>query len=111
MENEMKKLAEKLIELRKMATKVYHSKMKHMTDYLCGEDEDGDFVMAEFNRGMPNWKRDLEFCIFASNHAADIAERMLRLEKALELALYYVEGDSTYEAVKMKVEAILRGES
>ncbi len=80
MENEMKKLAEKLIELRKMATKVYHSKMKHMADYLCGEDGDGDFVMAEFNRGMPNWKRDLEFCIFASNHAADIAERMLRLE-------------------------------
>lgn len=31
------------------------------------------------------------------------------LRKALDLALYYVEGDATYEGVKQKVNEILTG--
>lgn len=33
-----------------------------------------------------------------------------RHKRALELALYYVEGDATYEGVKEKVSRILEGE-
>lgn len=32
-----------------------------------------------------------------------------RYQKALDLALYYVAGDATYEGVKAKIELILKG--
>jgi hypothetical protein len=39
----------------------------------------------------------------------DQLEVLLRLIKALELALYYVEGDATYEALCRQVNEILEG--
>jgi hypothetical protein len=39
-----------------------------------------------------------------------LAEDNLRLIEALELAMYYVEGDATWEGLCLKVEAVLKGE-
>ena len=44
---------------------------------------------------------------------ADLEQLRAQLEhfkNAVDLLLYYVEGDATYEGVKMKVEKMLRGE-
>lgn len=38
-----------------------------------------------------------------------VIEEYRRLKKALDLALYYIEGDATYEAVKEKIDKILTG--
>jgi hypothetical protein len=41
---------------------------------------------------------------------ANLIERLLNYKKALDLALYYVEGDATYDGVNRKVDEILNDE-
>lgn len=41
---------------------------------------------------------------------SDLEVEKYRLTKALDLALYYVEGDSAWEGLKVKIDKILRGE-
>lgn len=50
---QLKQQCNDLINARKLATSEWHSKMRYMEEYLCGKDEQGDFVMADFNRSMP----------------------------------------------------------
>lgn len=50
-------------------------------------------------------------CLLSQQTAADLAKERDRYKKALDLALYYVNGDATWEGVKMKVDKILKGES
>jgi hypothetical protein len=49
---------------------------------------------------ISNSKTDTEFLL----------SQLDKHQRALELALYYVEGDATWESVKAKIESILKGE-
>lgn len=60
------------------------------------------------------YKIDMEIAdAQAGELRAEVAAAWAEVEhfrNALDLVLYYVEGDATYEGVKMKVEKMLRGE-
>jgi len=72
-------------EKREKASLIYHSKMKHMINYLCGNDEVGDYVIAGFNRSMPNWKSDVEFCQYSANNITKLLEAAQIMKDALSI--------------------------
>jgi hypothetical protein len=66
-------------------------------------------LKKEYNKAMRN-RRDMAKLINERTLCLDIEQRNnKKLKKALDLALYYIQGDSTYESVKARIDEILNG--
>lgn len=89
------------------------SEHKHAWDE---EDEEYNVICRfptthEYGYGSDSHvEKDSTFIAASRTLVPDLAEAVLRLTAALELALYYVDGDSAHEICKAKVERILEGE-
>jgi len=69
----------------------------------------GDDIVCDLDADKPEAKSNAQFIALAANHVPTLCEYVLRLEKALNLALYYCEGDATWEGLKKQVDEILEG--
>ena len=65
-----------------------------------------DLISERQYKNKDDWRIGYDTALFISHARKDVPN----LIKALELALYYVEGDSAYEGLCVKIEKILAGE-
>ena len=70
------------------------------------------FMNKEYTKKGADWAYN--WCIVNLNFEnqddiKSLMNKVLRYKKALDLALYYIEGDATWEGVKHQVDQILNG--
>lgn len=88
----------------KQTSDLLEQERKRLTVELADVRKERDELRAELAAAKAEIDRLQQY-----NDAARLAADLSRHKRALELALYYVEGDATYEGVKEKVSRILEG--
>lgn len=58
--------------------------MRHWQNDIISSDENGEFVLAQMNRNMPEWKSDAEFICLAANKIDQLCEALEVCIEAIE---------------------------